>query len=288
MNDLKNKRIITVATTGAWPTKENTPNVPIEPHEIAEEIYSCWKEGAAVAHIHCRDDNGKAAMVFEKFEETVRLIRAKEDFDISLNITTSGGVNLKEEDRLRPFYELRPEMCSYDCGTMNWQHNAVFENNPAFLEKLGLMCRETDVKPEIEVFDPGMIYNAGYYIKRGILKPPCHFQFCMGVAGGIKASTKNLVFMKETMDEVAPGSTWSAFGVGAGAMEILYAAVAMGGNIRVGMEDNVLYQKGVLAESNMQFVARAKRVIEEFGCEAATPDEARTLLGLSQTAAAAR
>ncbi len=281
MADLKNKRIITVATTGAWPTKENTPNVPIEPHEIAEEIYNCWKEGAAVAHIHCRDNEGKAAMVFEKFEETVRLIRAKKDCDIILNITTSGGVNLKEEDRLRPFYELRPEMCSYDCGTMNWQHSTVFENNPMFLEKLGLMSQEANVKPEIEVFDPGMIYNAGYYIKKGFLKTPCHFQFCMGVAGGIKASVKNLVFMKETMEEVAPGSTWSAFGVGAGAMEILYAAVAMGGNVRVGMEDNVVYKRGILADSNMQFVARAKRIIEEYGCEVAAPAEAREILGIS-------
>lgn len=280
MADLKNKRIITVATTGAWPTKENTPNVPIEPCEIAEEIYNCWKSGAAVAHIHCRDHQGKAAMVFEKFEETVRLIRARQDCDIILNITTSGGVNLREADRLRPFYELRPEMASFDCGTMNWQHSAVFENNPQFLEKLGTMMQEAGVKPEIEVFDPGMIYNAGYYIKKGILKTPCHFQFCMGVAGGIKASVKNLVFMKETMEEVAPGSTWSAFGVGAGAMEILYASVAMGGNVRVGMEDNVVYKKGVLAESNMQFVARAKRIIEEYGCEAATPAEAREMLGL--------
>jgi uncharacterized protein (DUF849 family) len=280
MPDLKNKRIITVATTGAWPTKENTPNVPFEPREIAEEIYNCWKEGAAIAHIHCRDDNGKAAMVFEKFEETVRLIRARKECGIILNITTSGGVNLKEEDRLRPFYELKPEMCSFDCGTMNWQHNAVFENNPQFLEKLGMMTQEAGVKPEIELFDPGMIYNAGYYIKKGILKTPCHFQFCMGVAGGIAATTKNLVFMKETMDTVAPGSTWSAFGVGAGAMEMLYAAVAMGGNIRVGMEDNVLYKKGVIADSNMQFVARAKRIIEEFGSEAATSTEARQILGL--------
>ncbi len=281
MADLKNKRIITVATTGAWPTKENTPNVPIEPAEIAEEIYNCWKEGAAVAHIHCRDDEGKAAMKFEKFEEVVTLMRTKySDCDIILNITTSGGVNLLEEDRIRPFYELKPEMASYDCGTMNWQNTTIFENNPMFLEKLGKLMQEVNVKPEIEAFDPGMIYNAGYYLKKGILKAPLHFQFCMGCAGGITATTKNLVFMKGVMDEVAPGSTWSAFGVGHGAMEIMYAAIAMGGNIRVGMEDNVLYKKGQLAESNMQFVARAKRVIEEFGCEAATPDEARQILGL--------
>jgi uncharacterized protein (DUF849 family) len=280
MDNLKNKRIITVATTGAWPTKENTPNVPIEPSEIAEEIYNCWKAGAAVAHIHCRDNEGKAAMVFEKFEETVRLIRAHKDCDIVLNITTSGGVGLSENDRIRPFYELRPEMASFDCGTMNWQHTTIFENNPPFLEKLGLLMQEVEVKPEVEVFDPGMIYNAAYYIKQGVLKSPLHFQFCMGVAGGISATTKNLVFMKETMESVAPGSTWSAFGVGAGAMEILYSTIAMGGHIRVGMEDNVLYKKGQIADSNMQFVARAKRIIEEYNCEAATPDEARAILGL--------
>lgn len=280
MSDLKNKRIITVATTGAWPTKENTPNVPIEPHEIAEEIYNCWKEGAAIAHIHCRDDQGKAAMVFEKFEETVKLVRAKKDCDIIINLTTSGGVNLKEEDRIRPFYDLKPEMASYDCGTMNWQHTTIFENNPKFLEKLGQLMQEVNVKPEIEAFDPGMIYNAGYYLKKDILKAPLHFQFCMGVAGGIAGSTKNLVFMKDIMDEVAPGSTWSAFGVGKSAMEIMYAAVAMGGHVRVGMEDNVIYKKGQLAESNMQFVARARRIIEEFTCEVATPDEAREILGL--------
>ena len=277
---MKNKRIITVATTGAWPTKADNPNVPIEPREIAEDIYHCWKAGAAVAHIHCRDNDGKAAMMFEKFEETVRLIRAKKDCDIILNLTTSGGVNLKEEDRIRPFYELLPDMASYDCGTMNWQNTTVFENNPKFLEKLGTLMQEKGVKPEIEVFDPGMIYNAAYLIKKDFLKPPLHFQFCMGVAGGIRASVKNLVFMKETMEEVAPGSTWSAFGVGAGAMEILYAAIAMGGHVRVGMEDNVIYKKGVLAESNVQFVARARRVVEEFGCEAATPAQARTILKL--------
>lgn len=277
---LKNKRIITVATTGAWPTKENTPNVPIEPEEIAEEVYNCWKAGAAVAHIHCRNDEGRAAMEFPKFKKTVELIRAREDCDIIINLTTSGGVGLKEEDRIKPFYELKPEMASYDCGTMNWLHTSVFENHPAFLEKIGTLMQEVNVKPEIEVFDPGMIYNAAYYIKKGILKTPAHFQFCMGCAGGIAATTKNLVFMKDLMEEVAPGSTWSAFGVGQGAMEIMYAAIAMGGNIRVGMEDNVLYKKGVLAESNMQFVERAKRVIEEFTCEVATPAEARQILGL--------
>jgi uncharacterized protein (DUF849 family) len=282
MRDLKNKRIITIATTGAWAAKENNPNVPLTPEEIAEEVYSCWKEGAAICHIHVRDNKGKAAMDFDNFKKTVELIRAKKDCDIIINLTTSGGVNLKEEDRLKPFSELKPEMASYDCGTMNWQHITVFENNPKFLETLGLLMQEKGVKPEVEIFDPGMIYNAEFYLKKGILKAPLHFQFCMGVAGGIKGNVKNLVFLKDIMEDVAPGSTWSAFGVGASAMEIMYAAIALGGNIRVGMEDNVMYTKGVLAENNMVFVARAKRLIREFGCEAASPDEAREMLHLEQ------
>ena len=280
MADLSNKRIITIATTGAWPSKENNPNVPLTPREIADDVYACWQAGAAVAHIHVRDENGKASMSYEKFAETVGYIRAYKDCDIILNLTTSGGVNLLEADRLKPFSELQPEMASYDCGTMNWAHTTIFENNPAFLEKLGLLMQEKNVKPEIEAFDPGMIYNAQYYLKKGVLKAPLHFQFCMGVAGGIAASTKNLVFMKSVMDEVAPGSTWSAFGVGKGAMEILYAALALGGNIRVGMEDNVLYKKGQLAQSNTEFVLRARRIIEEYTCEVATPGQAREILGL--------
>ena len=133
---------------------------------------------------------------------------------------------------------------------------------------------------QIEAFDPGMIANAAYYVKKGVLKTPLHFQFCMGCANGIPGNTKNLVFMKETMDQLCPGSTWSCFGVGHSAMEIMYAAIALGGNIRVGMEDNVMYAKGQLADSNKQFIERAVRVIREFGCEPATPDEARQILGL--------
>ncbi|NLD11417.1 MAG: 3-keto-5-aminohexanoate cleavage protein, partial [Clostridiales bacterium] len=137
-------------------------------------------------------------------------------------------------------------------------------------------------KPEIEAFDPGMIANAAYYVKKGVLKTPLHFQLCMGCANGIPGSLKNLLFMKEQMDALCPGSTWSAFGVGHSAMEVMSATIALGGNVRVGMEDNVMYSKGKLAESNAQFVARAKRVIEEFGNEAATPAEAREILGLNK------
>ena len=280
---LKNKVIITAAVTGAWPKKENNPNVPMTPQEIADDVYACWKAGAAVAHLHMRDDEGNGTMDTAKFEETVNLIHTKyPDCDIVLNLTTSGDIHADDEIRVAHVKKLKPEMASYDCGSMNWLNSGLFLNTPKFLTDCGLLFQELGVKPEIEAFDPGMIGNAAYYIKKGVLKTPVHFQFCMGCANGIPGSVKNLVFMKETMDQLCPGSTWSTFGVGHSAMEIMYAAVALGGHIRVGMEDNVMYSKGVLAESNAQFVERAARVIREYGNEVATPAEAREILGLTK------
>ena len=173
-------------------------------------------------------------------------------------------------------------MGTFDCGSMNWLNSSVFLNSPQFLEALGQDMQEWGIKPEIEAFDPGMIGNAAYYLKKGVLKGPLHFQFCMGCANGIPGSLKNLLFMKETMDQLCPGSTWSCFGVGHSAMEILYSAVALGGHIRVGMEDNVMYSKGQLVSSNRQFVERAARVIREYGNEVATPNDAREILGLKK------
>lgn len=272
---MDNKVILTVATTGAWPSKKDTPYVPLQPEEIADEVYECWKAGASVAHIHVRDDEGKASMSFEKFEKTVKLIR--ERCDIVLNLTTSGGLGLTDEIRMKPFVELKPEMASYDCGSMNWLHTSVFENSPAFLEKLGVTMEENNVKPEIEVFDAGMVYNAIYYMKKGILKAPLHFQFVLGAAGGMAATVENLVFLKNLIPE---GSTWGALGIGKGHLPILYATLALGGHVRVGMEDNIYYGPGKLAKSNVEFVERTKRIVKEIGKEIATPDDARQILGL--------
>ena len=281
---MSDKTIITVATTGAWPTKANNPNVPMTPEEIAEDVYACWKAGAAVAHLHMRDDEGNGTMDINKFRETMKLLRTNHpDCDIIINMTTSGAASFpREEARYEHIIELKPELASYDCGSMNWLHTSLFLNPPKFLEELGQNMQAWGVKPEIEAFDPGMIANAAYYLKKGVLKAPLHFQFCMGCANGIPGSMKNLLFMKETMESLCPGSTWSCFGVGHSAMEMLYGAVALGGHIRVGMEDNVMYSKGVLAESNVQFVERARRVIEEYGKQVATPDEAREILSLKK------
>lgn len=281
----KKKTIITAAVTGAWPKKANNPNVPLTPSEIADDVYACWKAGAAVAHLHMRDDAGNGTMSTEKFVETLDLLKTRyPDCDIILNLTTSGDLTADDNLRVAHVEKIKPEMASFDCGSMNWLNSSLFINSPEFLERCGKLFQDLNVKPEVEVFDPGMIANAAYYLKKGILKAPVQFQFCMGCANGIPGSLKNLIFMKETADELVgkENYTWSCFGVGHSAMEILYGAVALGGNIRVGMEDNVMYSKGVLAESNAQFVERAARVIREYGNDVATPAEAREILSLKK------
>jgi len=278
MGNLDNKVILTVAPTGAWPSKKDTPYVPLQPREIADEIYACWKAGASVAHIHVRDDEDKSSMDLNKFVETVKYIR-ETDCDIVLNLTTSGQLGLEDEDRMKHIIELKPELASYDCGSMNWLHTTVFENSPRFLEKLGTVMQENNIKPEIEIFDAGMISNALYYLKKGILKAPLHFQFVLGAAGGMDATVENLVFLKSLLPE---DCTWGALGIGKGHLPIMYATLALGGHVRVGMEDNILYSKGVLAKSNVEFVERTKRIVAEMNKEIATPDEAREILGLKK------
>lgn len=279
MSNLKNKRVITAAITGSWPTREQNPNLSITPEEIAADVYECWKAGAAIAHIHVRNDDGTPSTDFEKYKETIERIRAYKDCDICLNITSSGSVGFGDEERIYPLQKLLPEMASYDAGTLNWQHRTIFENHPRFLEKLGNALIESNIKPEIEIFDAGMVYNAIYYMKKGVLKAPCHFQIVLGCPGGMISTVENLVFLKSL---IPAGSTWAACGIGPGHMPILMTVIAMGGHIRVGMEDNVMWQKGVPAESNAQFVKRAKELLEINGLEAATPDEARQIYGLTR------
>jgi len=270
------KCIITVAPTGAWPKKDDNPHVPMTPKEIAEDVNDCWRAGASVAHLHMRDDAGNGTMNIEKFRETVALIK-EINCKIIINLTTSGDLQATDDTRMAHLIELKPEMASYDAGSMNWMHTGLFLNPPAFLEKLGLVMQENGVKPEIEVFDAGFIYNALHYRKKGVLKGTLHFQFCLGAAGGSAATVKNLVYLKSLIPEE---STWSAFGIGAGHLPILLAAVAMGGHVRVGMEDNVMYAKGRLAISNAEFVEQAARIIKEADRKVATVDDARIILGL--------
>lgn len=270
------KVIITAALTGAVTPKDLNPNIPLTPEEIADDAVACWQAGAAVVHLHMRDEKGIGTMDKERFRTTVDLIRSR--CDVVINCTTSGEAACPDERRWAHLIELKPEMASYDSGTFNWMPKGVFMNRPEFLENLAKVMLENDVKPEIEVFDSGMLHNAVYYMNQGLIKAPAHFQFCLGVGGASTARVEDLVFLKSLLP---PGSTWSAFGVGKNHLPILYTAIAMGGHVRVGIEDNVYYSKGQLA-SNVDFVERAARLIREFCKEPATPDDARQILGLKK------
>ena len=277
------KTIITAALTGAV-----TPagyKIPETPEQIVEEAYACWKAGAAVVHIHTRAEDGLGAMNTDAFRKIVEGIRAHKDCDVIINCTSSGASPAHpatDEERYR-HHETVPgiEMGSYDAGSFNWMPGGVFMNTPQFLEKLGDLYMEKGIKPEIEIFDAGMLGIADYFVKKGHLPTPCHYQFCLGVLGGMPATVENLLYLKE---HIPAGSTWSAFGIGAGHLPIMYAALALGGHIRVGLEDNVVYGKDAdgkkILATNLMLVERAVQAVKTFGNEPATPAEAREILGI--------
>lgn len=276
---MSDKVIITVAPTGAVTPKDLNENIPTTPEEIAEDIYRCWQAGAAIAHIHVRDEQARGVMDVARFKKTIELVRAHEDCDIIINCTSSGTyLPVAPEQRMTHFKEIPEiEMGSFDAGTMNWGCDIVFENRPEFLADLARCYLDHDVLPELEIFDMGMLTNANYYVKKGLLKTPLYCQMVMGVLGGAPATADQL---QHLVSNLPAGTKWSAFGIGKGHMPIMYAALAMGADgIRVGLEDNVLYSKGVKA-SNVMLVERAARVIKEFGKTPATPAEAREILGL--------
>lgn len=274
MND---KVIISCALTGAWPPKEKNPAVPYTPQEIADAAYASWQAGAAIVHLHMRDDNGNGTMDIEKFRESVRLIREHKDCDVIINCTSSGGANLTEEERMAHFIGIPEiEMGSYDIGSFNWGDSGIFDNNPAFLKKLCNVYDQNNVKPEVELFDYGMLGNAKYYIEKGYIKSPMWCQFVLGVLGAMDATVENLLYLAQHLPE---GAVWSACGIGKAHLPIMYAALALGGHLRVGLEDNLYMSHGEKA-TNPLMVERAVRIVKEFGKQPATSQEAREILGI--------
>lgn len=275
------KIIITAALCGAGTTREQSPYVPLTPEEIAADVVAVAKAGAAVAHIHVRDEAGKNSMDTGRFTEVVEKIRKsldEEGLDIVLNLTTSGS-SWPEDVRQAHLPVLLPEMCSYDPGTMNWANSYVFSNTPKFLEELGMLTQKLEIKPEIEIFDGGMLENAKYYMKKGFLKAPCHFQFVLGVSGGLPGNMDSLNFLLPKLPE---GSTWSITGIGKSHMDCMLLGLANGcDGLRVGLEDNVFMEKGVYA-TNVSLVERAVNLAKAVGREIATPEEARQILGLKK------
>lgn len=275
------KLIITAALCGAGTTKAQTPHVPVTPAEIAADSVACGKAGASVIHIHVRDDNGANTMETARWVETIDLVReecAKANLDVVLNLTTSGS-KFPDEMRIAHLSALMPEMCSYDPGSMNWANSWIFANSPQFLEALGKKAIELNIKPECEVFDGGMIGNVDYYVKKGLLKTPLHYQFVLGVSGGMPGNIESLSYL---LPKIQPGSTWSITGIGRSHMPMMLAGLSEGcDGLRVGLEDNIMMEKGVLA-TNMGLVERAVKLAEAAGRTIATAAEAREMMGLTK------
>ena len=272
-----NKTIITVAVCGSVPTKEMNPAVPYTPKEIADSAIDSYKAGATIAHIHVRDpETGVPTSDISLFSEVVDRIR--NSCDMIINLTTS-GINLKGENlieqRLEPV-KLLPEICSFDIGSMNFQHRP-FINSPEWGRLAAKRMREYGIKPEIEVFDMGHIRQAKHWLKEGLIDDPPYFQLCMGAGWGIEATPENLLVMKNALP---PGVIWSVLGVGRMQLPMITMAMLSGGHVRVGFEDNIYLRRGELLKSNAQIVEVAANIIQQLQGEVANTNEAREILGL--------
>ena len=275
--DLGQPLIISAALTGSWPTKADNPAVPITETEIAEAAIAAHKAGAAIVHLHVRDDVGKITCDPARYAKARDLIRAGGS-DVIINMSTGGGAGqTTDEQRMAPV-ALAPEIASFDCGSVNFG-KTVFVNSPAFLDELVRRMTEYGVVPEIECFEPGHIANAIRLIDEGKLSAPHWFKMVLNLRSGSPGTVKQLVHMVEMLP---PNSIWSVCAIGRAQLPINIAAMAMGGHVRTGLEDNIFYHKGQLAESNAQLVSRLVRIASEIGRPVATASEARSILNLRQ------
>lgn len=266
------KLIITVAPVGAEVTKKDNPNLPITPDEIAEEVLRSYNAGASVVHLHARDEYGKPTQSKKRYQEIIEKIKLKVP-DIIIQISTGGAVGMSFEERAEPL-ELNPEFASLTTGTVNFG-DGVFYNPTNYIFKFAQIMKERRIKPEIEIFEAGMIENALRLLKDNLIDEPLHFDFVLGVPGGMSGDIKNLIFL---INSIPKNSTWMVAGIGKYEYPLGIISVILGGNVRVGFEDNIYIKKGVLARSNAELVERIAKFSLEFGREIATPDEAREIL----------
>ena len=293
---------ITCAVTGAGSTQDRSPHVPRSPEEIAGSAIDAAKAGAAVVHCHVRDpETGAPARKTELYREVTDRIRSA-DVDVVLNLTAGMGGDLKfgspdeplplrdgtdmasAEERVVHIAECRPEICTLDCGTMNFaEADYVMTNTPGMLRAMGGLMTELGVTPEIEAFDTGHLWFSSALVDEGVLKAPALAQLCMGVPWGAPDDLNTFMAM---VNNVPEGWTWSAFSLGRHQMAYVAASVLAGGNVRVGLEDNLWLEKGVLA-TNAQLVERAVRIIENMGARVIGPGEVRRKLGLTKHATVA-
>lgn len=273
------KVIITAAIVGSRPTKEMNPAVPYTPEEIAESALECWRDGAAIAHIHVREPStGLPSSDIDLQREVVERIRAESD--MLINLSTS-GYHLEGDyvidERLRPL-QLSPELCSLDIGSVNFI-DGTFVNPPAWGRIAAETMRASWIKPEIEVFELGHIAQACDWIDEELFLMPPYFQLCMGVKWGVPAETENLQFMVKMLPDIA---VWSVLGVGKRQLPMIEWSLAHGGHIRVGFEDNLYIRRGELAESNAELVRIAVELTNKHNRNVANPEEAKRILGIPE------
>ena len=286
--------VVTCAVTGAGDTTGRSPHVPVTPKDIAKEAVEAAKAGASIAHIHVRDpETGKGSRDPKLFREVVDRVRDS-GTDIVINLTAGMGGDwtpapgdwsmpgpgtdmIGPDERLSHVKDCLPEICSLDCGTLNFGNDdTIYISTPPILRRMAALTKEWGVKPELEVFELGHIRFASQMIAEGLIADPPMFQLCLGIPWGADQTVDTMKAMK---DHLPAGASWASFGISRMQMPMAAAAVAMGGNVRVGLEDNLFLDRGVLA-TNAQLVERVIGIIERMGARALTPQEARNKLGL--------
>jgi 3-keto-5-aminohexanoate cleavage enzyme len=273
---MSNPCIITVAITGSVPTKKDSPAVPITVPEQIESTHAAYEAGAALVHVHVRNDDGTTTSDPEKFGRFLEGIR-KHCPDMIVQFSTGGRSGMGKERG--GMLHLKPEMASLTTGSVNFA-KIIYENHPTLIHDLAASMREHGIKPEIEIFDLAMLYNAAKLVGEGLLKPPVHVQFVLGIPGALPADREVLEFELAQLNRVLPGATWTAAGIGRHQLTVNEWALELGGHCRTGLEDNLKFDKDRFAASNAELVARVATLAAEFGRSVATPAEARRILGL--------
>jgi uncharacterized protein (DUF849 family) len=269
--------IISVAITGSLPQKSHNPAVPITPAEQIESTHAAFEAGAALVHIHVRDDKGAPASDPERFAEVqAGVVRHCPGMIVQF----STGGRGRELAQRASMLHLKPDMASLATGSVNFP-TSVYENPPDFVEALARSMQGFGIKPEVEVFDVAMLYNAAELVKAGLLAPKVHVQFVLGLKNALPARRELLEFLVRELEAVLPGSTWTAAGIGRHQLTVNRWSLELGGHARTGLEDNVRFDDTRLARSNAELAERVATLAAEYGRRAATPAEARALLGLS-------
>lgn len=266
--------IISCALVGAELDREIYPFLPLTPEEIAVAAQEAVEAGAAIIHLHVRDRNGHPSQDPEIFREVSELITSR--CDCILQFSTGGAVGTPVEERYAPLI-LQPEMATLSMGTMNFGRE-IYENSDETIRTIADRIQQYSITPELEIFDMGMLESVGRYVDQGIISRPFHIDFVLGVPGGMGAGAENLVLLTNRLEKDQP---WSVAALGRHQLPLTTMAIAMGGHVRVGIEDNIYYRKGEMVRSNAQLVARAGRIAGELERPVASVEEAREILGLS-------